>query len=279
MDLSLRDLALRSSVSAPTVTGRARQTKQPDPARRRTNRRKGSSPSLAAQADEDGAETVVSRRRAPAAPVRSRRPQLEILTPPLPGQRAELSRHTLAPGAVTGGKGDPPMHAAGSRDTALVQAARSSCTATASPTTRGRRLRDLRCRPAAPFREPRRPAGRPARGCERRPQELTTCPRACSTRLEGPRGSPGPALDRPGPGSEVTSRRRSTACGWPAARSPDRPDARHRRTTTCRRTGPRSRHGSKTSCHACRSSRWSETATSSACRCTRWDRLARGSSM
>ena len=34
----------------------------------------------------------------------------EMLTPPLPGQRAEVTRHTLAPGAVTGGAGDPPMH-------------------------------------------------------------------------------------------------------------------------------------------------------------------------
>ena len=46
----------------------------------------------------------------------------EILTPPLPGQRSELSLHTLAPGAQTGGPGDPPMHEPGSRETALVQA-------------------------------------------------------------------------------------------------------------------------------------------------------------
>ncbi|HEY5428284.1 MAG TPA: cupin domain-containing protein, partial [Solirubrobacteraceae bacterium] len=37
-------------------------------------------------------------------------------------QRAELSRHTLAAWAVTGGPGDPPMHEPGSRETALVQA-------------------------------------------------------------------------------------------------------------------------------------------------------------
>ena len=36
--------------------------------------------------------------------------------PPLPGQRLELSRHTLAPGADTGGPGDPPMHEPGSRE-------------------------------------------------------------------------------------------------------------------------------------------------------------------
>ncbi len=45
-----------------------------------------------------------------------------VITPPLPGQRAELSRHTLSGGAVTGGPGDPPMHEPGSRETALVEA-------------------------------------------------------------------------------------------------------------------------------------------------------------
>jgi mannose-6-phosphate isomerase-like protein (cupin superfamily) len=46
----------------------------------------------------------------------------EICTPPLPGQRAEVSRHVLAPGASTGGPGDPPMHEIGARETAVVQA-------------------------------------------------------------------------------------------------------------------------------------------------------------
>jgi transcriptional regulator with XRE-family HTH domain len=45
----------------------------------------------------------------------------EVLTPPIPGQRAELSLHTLAVGAVTGGSDDPPMHEPGSRETALVE--------------------------------------------------------------------------------------------------------------------------------------------------------------
>jgi mannose-6-phosphate isomerase-like protein (cupin superfamily) len=71
--------------------------------------------------DEDGAVTVVragERRQGPAV-VEGH--TYEILTPPLPGQRAELSRHSLAPGAVTGGPGDPPMHEPGSRETALVE--------------------------------------------------------------------------------------------------------------------------------------------------------------
>ena len=45
----------------------------------------------------------------------------EILTPPLPGQRAELSCHALAAGAVTGGPGDPPIHEPGSREQHIQQ--------------------------------------------------------------------------------------------------------------------------------------------------------------
>ena len=45
----------------------------------------------------------------------------EVLTPPLPGLRAEVTRHTLAAGAVTGGPGDPPRHEPGARETAVVE--------------------------------------------------------------------------------------------------------------------------------------------------------------
>ena len=45
----------------------------------------------------------------------------EVLTSSQPGQRAELSRHTLAPGGATGAPDDPPMHEPGSRETALVE--------------------------------------------------------------------------------------------------------------------------------------------------------------
>ena len=44
----------------------------------------------------------------------------EELTPPLPGQRADVSRHRLDAGATTGGPGDPPLHEPGSRETAVV---------------------------------------------------------------------------------------------------------------------------------------------------------------
>jgi len=45
---------------------------------------------------------------------------VEELTPPLPGQRADVSVHILAPGAATGAADDPPMHEPGSRETAVV---------------------------------------------------------------------------------------------------------------------------------------------------------------
>src|ERR671918_1787888 len=49
-----------------------------------------------------------------------RRHGYEVLTPPLPGLRAEVSLHTLAAGASTGEPDDPPRHEPGSRETAVV---------------------------------------------------------------------------------------------------------------------------------------------------------------
>jgi transcriptional regulator with XRE-family HTH domain len=126
MELSLRDLADRSGVSAPMLS----QVERGE-----------TSPTLAVAARiASGLELTLSQllrldEGATVAIVRpaDRRPgtsdprsghQAEILTPPLPGQRAELSRHVLAPGAITGGPGDPPMHEPGSRESALVQSGR-----------------------------------------------------------------------------------------------------------------------------------------------------------
>jgi mannose-6-phosphate isomerase-like protein (cupin superfamily) len=64
---------------------------------------------------------VVRATERRAGPPGARGHSYEILTPPLPGQRAELSRHRLEAGAKTGGAGDPPMHEPGSRETALVE--------------------------------------------------------------------------------------------------------------------------------------------------------------
>lgn len=120
MGLSLRDLAQRSGVSAPMLS----QVERAD-----------TSPTLQVAAkiaagldlrlsqllrlDEGGAVTVVrsGERRTGGG---SGGHAFEILTPALPGQRLELSRHELAAGAKTGGHGDPPMHEPGSREIALV---------------------------------------------------------------------------------------------------------------------------------------------------------------
>jgi quercetin dioxygenase-like cupin family protein len=70
--------------------------------------------------DEQGAVTVVRAGERLAGGARARGHSYEVLTPPLPGQRAELSLHTLEPGAATAGAGDPPIHEPGSRETAVV---------------------------------------------------------------------------------------------------------------------------------------------------------------
>jgi XRE family transcriptional regulator, regulator of sulfur utilization len=125
MDLSLRDLAERSGVSAPMLSQVERGETSPT-LHVATRIAAGLELRLSQllRLDEDGAVTVVrqaERRHGPAAVAGH---SYEILTPPLPGQRAELSRHTLAPGAVTGRPDDPPMHEPGSRETALVEAGR-----------------------------------------------------------------------------------------------------------------------------------------------------------
>jgi transcriptional regulator with XRE-family HTH domain len=119
MDLSLRDLAERSGVSAPMLS----QVERGD-----------TSPTLAVaqkiaggldltlsqllRLDEDRHVVVV---RAGKGRTRRRRGhRLEELTPPLPGQRADVSVHTLSPGAATGAPDDPPIHEPGSRETTVV---------------------------------------------------------------------------------------------------------------------------------------------------------------
>ena len=46
--------------------------------------------------------------------------RFEELTPPLPGQRADVSVHALEAGRRHRGSDDPPMHEPGSRETAVV---------------------------------------------------------------------------------------------------------------------------------------------------------------
>ena len=119
MGLSLRDLSERSGVSAPMLS----QVERGE-----------TSPSLAVAAKiatgleltlsqllrlDEGVHVAISRAEARR---RQRRDghAVEELTPPLPGQRADVSIHELDPGAATGGPGDPPMHEPGSRETTVV---------------------------------------------------------------------------------------------------------------------------------------------------------------
>src|SRR5436309_12020179 len=124
MSLSLRDLAERSGVSAPMLSQVERGETSPTlQVAGRIAAGLDLRLSQLLRLDEDGAVTVVraaERRQGPRGERGGH--SYEILTPPLPGQRAELSLHTLGPGAVTGGPGDPPMHEPGTRETALVQA-------------------------------------------------------------------------------------------------------------------------------------------------------------
>jgi transcriptional regulator with XRE-family HTH domain len=125
MDLSLRDLAERCGVSAPMLSQVERG--ETSPTLQVAARIAGGLELRLSQLlrlDEDGAVTIVRPAERRKGPDSVEGHVYELLTPPLPGQRAELSVHTLAPGAVTGGPGDPPMHEPGSRETALVQSGR-----------------------------------------------------------------------------------------------------------------------------------------------------------
>jgi transcriptional regulator with XRE-family HTH domain len=121
LDLSLRDLAGRSGVSAPMLSQVERG--ETSPTLQVAARIAGGLELKLSQLlrlDEGGSVSVVKAGdgRTGGADGHS----YEILTPPLPGQRAEVSRHRLGPGAATGGPGDPPMHEAGARETAVVEA-------------------------------------------------------------------------------------------------------------------------------------------------------------
>jgi XRE family transcriptional regulator, regulator of sulfur utilization len=123
MGLSLRDLAERSGVSAPMLSQVERGETSPTlavAARIATGLELTLSQLL--RLDEGEAVTVVrsSERRRGGNPRRGH--SYEVLTPPLPGQRAEVSLHSLAVRAATGAGDDPPMHEPGARETAVVVA-------------------------------------------------------------------------------------------------------------------------------------------------------------
>ncbi|HEX2706430.1 MAG TPA: XRE family transcriptional regulator [Solirubrobacterales bacterium] len=121
MGMSLRDLSERSGVSAPMLS----QVERGE-----------TSPTLAVAAKiaagleltlsqllrlDEGQHVAVSRASGRRHSTRGGH-RFEELTPPMPGQRADVSLHVLEPGATTGGRADPPMHEPGSRETAVVLA-------------------------------------------------------------------------------------------------------------------------------------------------------------
>jgi XRE family transcriptional regulator, regulator of sulfur utilization len=121
MDLSLRDLAERSGVSAPMLSQVERGETSPTLAVAQKIAA-GLDLTLSQLLRLDEGRHVVVIRSGEGRRRRRRGHRLEELTPPLPGQRADVSLHTLAPGSATGGPGDPPLHEPGSRETAVVLA-------------------------------------------------------------------------------------------------------------------------------------------------------------
>ena len=119
MELSLRDLADRSGVSAPMLSQVERGDTSPTlVVAQKIAAGLDLTLSQLLRLDEDRHVVVVraSQRRSR----RKRGHRVEELTAPLPGQRADVSEHTLAAGAATGAPDDPPVHEPGSRETAVV---------------------------------------------------------------------------------------------------------------------------------------------------------------
>jgi XRE family transcriptional regulator, regulator of sulfur utilization len=120
--LSLRDLSERSGVSAPMLSQVERGETSPT-LTVATRIAAGLELRLSQllRLDEDGAVTIVRCADRTRGGNKRRGHGFEVLTSSQPGQRAEVSRHTLAPGGATGAPDDPPMHEPGSRETAVVE--------------------------------------------------------------------------------------------------------------------------------------------------------------
>lgn len=120
--LSLRDLAERSGVSAPMLSQVERGETSPTltvAARIASGLDLRLSQLL--RLDEDGSVTIVRASERAGGGNAKRGHRFDVMTAAQPGQRSELSRHTLAPGGATGAPDDQPMHEPGSRETALVE--------------------------------------------------------------------------------------------------------------------------------------------------------------
>jgi transcriptional regulator with XRE-family HTH domain len=120
--LSLRDLAERSGVSAPMLSQVERGETSPTlTVAARIAAGLDLRLSQLLRLDEGGSVTIVRAEERGGGGNAKRGHRFEVLTAAQPGQRAELSRHTLAAGGATGAPDDPPMHEPGSRETALVE--------------------------------------------------------------------------------------------------------------------------------------------------------------
>ena len=123
--LSLRDLTDRSGVSAPMLSQVERGETSPTlTVAARIAAGLDLRLSQLLRLDEGGSVTVVRASERQRGGNKRRGHSFEVLTSSQPGQRAELSRHILAPGGATGapdGAGGDPLHEAGSRETALVE--------------------------------------------------------------------------------------------------------------------------------------------------------------
>jgi XRE family transcriptional regulator, regulator of sulfur utilization len=120
--LSLRDLAERSGVSAPMLSQVERGETSPTltvAARIASGLDLRLSQLL--RLDEGGSVTIVRADERGGGGNAKRGHRFQVMTAARPGQRSELSHHTLAPGGATGAPDDPPMHEPGSREIALVE--------------------------------------------------------------------------------------------------------------------------------------------------------------
>jgi len=119
MGFSLRDLAERSGVSAPMLSQVERGETSPTLAVAEKIAA-GLELTLSQLLRLDEGEHVMVTRAGGRRRYERGGHRFEELTPPLPGQRVDVSLHTLKSGAATGGVEDPPMHEPGSRETAVV---------------------------------------------------------------------------------------------------------------------------------------------------------------
>src|SRR5580704_16175530 len=107
--LSLRDLAERSGVSAPMLSQVERGETSPTlTVAARIAAGLDLRLSQLLRLDEGGSVTIVRARERGGGGNAKRGHSFEVLTAAQPGQRSELSRHTLSPGGATGALDDPP---------------------------------------------------------------------------------------------------------------------------------------------------------------------------